>query len=60
MVYSGLINLLEGGGFCAMGSPDADAIFSQELEFFGLDLNRTIRFARLRCVCRDMKSSNES
>jgi hypothetical protein len=35
-----------------MDSPDADAILSQELELFGLDLDRTIRFARLRCMPR--------
>jgi hypothetical protein len=35
-----------------MESPDADTTFSQELELFGPDLERTIRFARLRCIPR--------
>jgi hypothetical protein len=35
-----------------MGATDTESILSQELELFGLGLDRTIRFARLRCVPR--------
>src|ERR1700684_1217367 len=39
-------------GVCAMDGHDANGMFSRELQLLGSGLDRTIRFARLRCMPR--------